>query len=91
MKIFKYEIGFNEDPIVMPKNARIVHVGKQGFATCIWAIVDPSQENELRTIQVFGTGHEIPTGLNYIATWQDAPFQTDARCNVWHLFEGAPK
>jgi len=47
---------------------------------CVWVEVDEEQPIENRVIQVFGTGHNIPLGSQYIGTWQSPPF-------VWHLYE----
>lgn len=71
--------------IEMPKGAEILCVQFQKTILCLWAIVDPSAENEIRGFEICGTGrapqHDFDR-LSYVSTFQtmDGEF-------VWHLFE----
>jgi hypothetical protein len=91
-KIFKYPL--EKTPVqnvVMPKGAIILTCqidNKAGIPT-LWALVTPPElykekETENKVIEIFGTGHEIPSGTeikrSYIGTVQDGSL-------VWHIFE----
>ena len=77
-KIYKFEIRPGSETL-LPRGAKVIHVGMQGLIPCVWAIVDPSARMD-KEYRVFGTGHEVPDGWRHVGTWLDAPF-------VWHLFE----
>jgi hypothetical protein len=83
--IYKYQ--FSESPghterIEMPKLAKILTVQEQNGFICIWAIVNPEDERELRKFIALGTGWNFPTLENfiYISTVQESGL-------VWHVFE----
>jgi hypothetical protein len=51
----------------------------------LWAIVDPEQPKQLRTIHIVGTGNPMPANLlRYIGTAQRLD-------GVWHVFEESPQ
>jgi hypothetical protein len=84
--IFKYtlvaDIG-GKALIDLPVGAEILTCQLQGASPCIWAIVDPGMENELRTFYIIPTGNGFPKPkglMKYIATIQPVPF-------VFHVFE----
>ena len=68
----------------MPKGAEILCVQMQNNIPCIWAKVETENDNELRFIEVFGTGHRIDgnTERKYIGT-----FQNPVGNIVFHVFE----
>lgn len=70
--------------IDMPKGAKIISFGKQSGNYVIWALVDPKQPLEKRTLLAFPTGQDtdIPEGLKFVGTCLllDDTF-------VLHLFE----
>lgn len=70
--------------LTMPEGAEILSVQDQDGALCLWALVDPQAPMVERLIEVFGTGHPIPTNMgisrNYLASVQQGRF-------VWHVFE----
>ncbi len=81
--IFKYEILGRGTPVVMPADAKIVHVGQQDDRLMIWAEHICPDENTTalsRIFDVFGTGQSIPDTAEYLGTFFDSPF-------VWHLYE----
>jgi hypothetical protein len=81
--IHKYTLsGSQNESILMPFDATIIHVNYQLGCLTIWAHVDTWQDSEIRTFAVFGTGWEIPENLNceHIGT-----VQVDHL--VWHVFE----
>lgn len=91
MKIFKYEIEMqsvelvikDEQKIVMPRGAMVLHVGMQNGRICLWAQVNPDDEPMERRFIIHGTCHEnLPeaTPLTHIATVMDGSF-------VWHVFD----
>jgi len=82
-EVWKYPV-YTGLQISMPKGSQILKVSYQGIAICIWVLVDPEAEHELRSFYVSPTGSPIPNNCaeNYIGT----AFQ----CNdelVWHVFE----
>lgn len=56
---FRMEVA-DEQTILMPIDANIIHVAVQFDAPCLWAIVDPTMEKQPYTIHMFGTGHKMP-------------------------------
>jgi len=89
MEIWKWQLSPDSrtvNEIDMPKGAQILDVQTQTGIPCIWALVDPSQPKQSRSIWVFGTGHKISEGqlkkLDYIGT-----YQTDIGAYVFHVFE----
>jgi hypothetical protein len=72
--------------ISMPIGAEILTVQVQDGGPCLWALVDPKAETEIRTIEMFGTGHpvlsDMGTSRKYIST-----FQMHGGELVFHVFE----
>ena len=70
--------------VFVPRYARFLSAQMQGEHPCLWYIVDTNeQEKERLTIQIVGTGRELPANCdksNHLATVQGDGF-------VWHLFE----
>ncbi len=73
-QIWKFEIGASQSTIEVPRGAEILTVQTQNERACVWALVDPANDKEIRNIEVFGTGHDInyEMGANrkYIGTTQ---------------------
>ncbi len=46
--------------IEVPCGAKILSVACQCDQICMWALVDPEAEKELRLFAVYGTGHKVP-------------------------------
>jgi hypothetical protein len=87
-RIYKYffEI-LDETPVKMPKGAEILAVQMQKGHPCIWALVNPDAQIELRTLCVRGTGHTMKGNEGrYIGTFQGMGGDI-----VLHVFEAAPK
>ena len=84
--IWKYKLSPNGQNISMPIGAKILTVQTQDETPCLWALVDPKAETEIRFIEIFGTGHPIlsdmGTSRNYIST-----FQLLGGKLVFHAFE----
>jgi hypothetical protein len=85
--IWKFELDIeNYKKFEMPKNAEILTLQTQNKIPCLWALVDPSNDRETRTFEVYGTGHPIHhdmrTSRNYIGT-----FQLNRGRSVFHVFE----
>lgn len=79
--IWKYTVRQTDSQeIEMPAGAKILAVRMQGSVLTLWAMVDPSEPKESRTIQVYGTGHPAGSAGVYIGTVQHGPM-------VWHIFE----
>lgn len=80
--IWKYPLEIATDVrLQMPAGARLLTVQIQNETPCLWAVVDPRAEKELRVFSWYGTGHEhssIP--CTHIGTVQLGAL-------VFHLFE----
>ena len=62
--IYKYElhpsdVGTGVFPVVMPHDAKYLHVGAQGNQMFIWVEVDTESSTLEHTFEVFGTGHKM--------------------------------
>lgn len=75
--------------IDMPIGAEILSVQTQNGIPCIWALVDPKAEKEVRKFEIFGTGHELECNENikrkFIGTFQ--PYLQMNLGLVFHMFE----
>lgn len=83
MTIWKFQLKtVAVQAVSMPPDAKILSVQDQYGIPCLWAVLDPDAQTVQRCIEIFGTGHEVPTAeRNYIGTVQDADGF------VWHVFE----
>ena len=85
--IHKYRLQITaSQPVLMPLGAEILTVQSQLETPCLWALVDPEVESEMRIIEIFGTGDPIPEKASrnrrYIGT-----FQIKGGESVFHAFE----
>lgn len=84
-KIYKYQLTkVGENKIRMPKGTKVLTAQNQTDNIEIWAITDDTQEEEIRTFVVIGTGtpFEDNVRLLYIST-----VQVNNGALVWHIFE----
>ncbi len=84
MTIWKCMLRVDDLQIVyMPKGAKLLSVQIQNGVPCLWALVDPTEEQERRTIHMRGTGHNatLVKGLDYVST-----FQMRDGALVFHVF-----
>jgi len=72
-RIWKYQLEVVDvQNILMPKGAEILTIQVQYGEPCLWALVDPKEEVEKRTIEIFGTGNPISVDMEmrkYISTF----------------------
>lgn len=83
--IWKFPIQIvNTQSVIMPYGSKILCVQTQGEQACLWAQVKVADTMSDRTIDIFGTGHDIADLFTrtYIGTIQ----QFGGRL-VWHVFE----
>lgn len=70
--IYKYELWPDALKIEMPKGAKILTAREQHDKICLWAEVNTDNATEVRTFEIFGTGHQIPYDMgvsrDYIGT-----------------------
>jgi len=70
-------------PVIMPKDAEILTIQTQAGNPCLWALVDPDNDVDMRIIEIFGTGDVIhEKRRRYIST-----FQIKNGESVFHAFE----
>lgn len=84
-QIFKYQLDTTDiQQVEMPEGAEILCVQTQYGIPCIWALVQPNAALSKRTIEIFGTGHNVPENANrkYIGTYQLRQVNL-----VFHCFE----
>lgn len=86
MQIWKYDLVIDDRQTVeMPVGAKLLSVAVQprpgtSGTPCLWAMVDPKQSMQQRTIAIYGTGNPIPENPGeFIGTVLMPPF-------VWHVF-----
>lgn len=85
MTIWKYPIEIvGEQQVSMPFGAIILSAQMEANSLCLWAFVDPVNETEKRTIEIFGTNYPVtgPGERRFIGTVQQ-------RKSSWHVFEKA--
>lgn len=84
--IWKFPLSITgQQQISMPEGAEILCVQVQRGQVCLWALVNPNFVKKPRTIEIFGTGHEVDDApRTYIGTVQVHPMGSDL---VWHVFE----
>jgi len=81
--IHKYILSPYNEKVDMLAGAKILHVGVQRGAICIWAEVDTSAKFVERRFGVYGTGHTMPTEPGkYIGTVMLADGDL-----VFHIYE----
>jgi hypothetical protein len=65
----------------MPAGGKILSLQVQDNSVCIWALVEPKNEMEIRIFETFPTGQDMDTtGMQYIGTFQLGSY-------VGHVFE----
>lgn len=82
--IWKFPLAVQDrQDIQVPEGASFLSVKTQNGSLCLWAIVDPSQPKQRRTIEILGTGHKLDESeREYIGT----AIMADGAL-VWHIFE----
>jgi hypothetical protein len=83
MEIWKYELK-KYCEIEMPINAQILAVQNQREVPCIWALVNPDDERELRRFEIVGTGHKFNYSVEHKYR---GTFQLNGGLFVFHVFE----
>lgn len=86
-KIFKYNLQTTDINLLrIPIGAQILSVKCQNNNIRLWALVDPEAQSEERMFEIFGTGNDVPCGMEIerkfidtVLTWNDSL--------VWHIFE----
>ena len=74
-KIYKYQLKTtNIQDVQLPVGSEILCIQSQFGNPCIWALVNPYNELETRTFEIFGTGNTIYYDMGverkYIGTYQ---------------------
>jgi hypothetical protein len=80
--IWKYIITYEKNKYEMPKGAKILSVQEQNGQICLWVLVEPDAEREIRIIEIAGTGLPIKIKESWIFI---GTVQTDWFVN--HIFE----
>ena len=79
--IWKFKLNSEGRPVLMPQEARPLHVAFQGHDLCLWAEVDrDGLPMQARRFAVRPTGEVFPSGGTYIGTAFTGPF-------VFHVYE----
>jgi len=82
-RIWKYVIPFEGGPqeIEIPKWSWVIEAAYQNREPCIWVVVNPAVDKEVRRFHWRGTGHPFPATFKHVGTFHDPPGF------VWHLLE----
>lgn len=81
--IWKYPLNPGTTEHNMPVGATVLTVQVQRDEPVLWAMVEPSAEQERRVFDIYGTGHGMRDAPGrYITT-----FQMGGGALVWHVFE----
>ncbi len=85
--IHKFRLQTTPQQLVnMPDDAVILHVGYDpNGLLALWAFVDTDRNMFSRDIRIFGTGHEVEDGLEYLGTVNAST--VNAGPFMWHVFE----
>jgi hypothetical protein len=84
--IFKTKLDIcDEQTVELPQGSRILHIGKQNGAPCIWYECDTDRPTMKVTILCFGTGYRMDDApvMEYIGTVQIDGY-------VWHYYRKLP-
>jgi hypothetical protein len=83
-QIWKFKLDPGTTKIEMPKGAEVLSTQTQDRDICIWALVNPAFDSEIRQFEVYPTGEPIYYGLldqrSFIGTAQ-------IKWMVFHVFE----
>lgn len=81
MIIYKFILDIaDRQTIDLPENYQILSIQKQNDRMALWVLVDGLQEVHPVHFRIYGTGHEVKSGLEYISTVQIDNL-------VWHVFK----
>ena len=83
--IWKYSLFLiPHQAITIPKGAEIISLQIQDGIPCIWVLVSPEAEIEIKHFRMLGTGNYLDdhftSPYKFIGTFQDSPY-------VFHVFE----
>lgn len=78
-RIYKFEI-INQQPIYLPKTARLVFFCVQSGSFMIWVELNLKDECIARYFKIFGTGEDIEHNAVYLASLAHDDY-------IWHLYE----
>lgn len=72
--------------VQMPRGARMLDAGAQGGVLCVWALVDPKAELEIRAIRIAGTGHSLGDDVDPATTYVGRAEFLDGQLQL-HVFD----
>jgi hypothetical protein len=77
----------DKQEVSMPRDSSILCVQTKDGEPCLWAEVNPDVPRQNRTIEIFGTGKDMPCDMGvhrrYIGTFQTGQLMT----LVFHVYE----
>ena len=87
--IYKYPLHNNNCLVSMPASGKVIHFDCDlDHQLHVWVEVDTNEAHKERHFVVFGTGQDIPYGMDHVGTAME---HTSLGTHVWHLYErGAP-
>ena len=82
--VWKFNLNDNQGVLKVPKDSEILDVQLEFSEYYIWFLVNPENETELRSFDIYITGesieYDIGTDKKYIKSIND-------RGVIWHIFE----
>lgn len=85
-RIFKYDLNLvSKQHMSIPKGGNILCVQVEREKLCLFAVVDTKEKNEVRTLEVIGTGQAFrPLNPDERRDHLDTVIHSGM---VWHIFE----
>lgn len=89
-RIYKYSLRVTDiQEIELPIDAKILSIQTQREEPCLWALVETENKNQVRVIEIIGTGNPIEevtdSTREFIATFQMRGGEV-----IFHAFELVP-
>lgn len=81
-RILKYKLEVTaKQTLIAPKFFTVLGLQLQNGTPTLWLLANPKWEQMVHTIEIYGTGHDVPHANAYIGTVQ----MPDGY--VWHYFQ----
>lgn len=81
-RCYKYPVNYKSKSfsIMLPLGAQFLRVNWQGPDLFAWYLVNTDSPQIQKNFNLYGTGHDVPSGDVWVTTFDNGPF-------VLHMFE----
>lgn len=76
----------DKQELEMPYESEMLTVQTQHGIPCLWALVNPEADKEVRHFEIFGTGHPITCDMGIVRAYIGT-YQIDDGALIFHVFE----